>query len=179
MDKTLNVVKKLLLPIGILLLAQSSFALSVCLNARSNGNITNGHAFITIEDEKGKIVESYGYWPLSETRKQSLTINIPADNPLNIIKARWGLTKKQEAMSEARLCQNTNATIAQTRKLALSYPGQFGKYSLMSNNCTHFAIRIYNQLSGDTFPVVQSPTGARREIKKVLVGGVRSYKALR
>lgn len=164
----------------LLIVSQSAqAALHFCLYARSNGNPTSGHASVTIEDSQGKVHETYGYWP-KEKYPQSLTVNIPADNPLRVIKARWGLTPEQEQMSEVRLCQSMGGlTIAQVRKAVLSYPQVRGAYRYFDNNCSHFAVTMYNAVTKDSFPVVATPGAIRREVRKVAQAGAKSYNEYR
>lgn len=162
-----------------LFVTQTSFAMSFCLYARSNSNPTSGHAFVTVEDNRGQIIESYGYWP-KETYPHNLTINVPADNPLRVIKARWGLTKDQQNLSESRLCQQIGGiTVEQIRKAVFSYPQKLGPYKYLTNNCTHFAVRMYNAVTKDSFPLVTTPSSARRAIKEVYVAGAKSYDEVR
>lgn len=146
----------------IFLLSFSSFATNVCLYARSNNGPASGHSFVTVEDG-GKIIETYGFWPL-EKHPGSLAINFTSDLPLHILlnNKKYKVPDKMLTMTEARTCRPLIGNdIEALRESVNAYILDYGKYQTLSNNCTHFAIRIYNAATGDNFAVVTTPLRAR------------------
>lgn len=164
---------------SVLLVSQSSYALLVCLYARSTGEPTNGHAFVTVEDNSGRVYESYGYWPKSKY-SENPTINLLSDQPLRVIAKHGRLTETLKRMHEARLCQPMGGIrVDQVRKTAYQYREVRGDYRVFSNNCSHFATTLYNAVSRDSFPESATPGRIIREVKKLSATGARSYQEYR
>lgn len=174
----MNNVHPLLRPLlfaAMIVFGSESFALSVCLYARSNNGPASGHSFVTIESN-GRVTETYGLWPDSKHRGM-LAINKESDLPRAVLIARRGntLTDTFLKLKEARLCQDLKFSVEQVRAAAQTYMDVYGPYKTMSNNCNHFAVRIYNTASGDTFKVVQTPLDARKLINKITAAKASSY----
>jgi len=161
--------------VALLTLAFESHALTFCLYARSTNDPMSGHAFVTLED-RGRVVESYGFWP-EEKHQGSIAINKSGDSPLYDILARP--IANPEAflkMGEASICQNIgNYPKQKIRAVVVNYIEAVGKYRGGANNCTHFAIRIYNAITGDSFKVVQTPLRTRKIIGQIESAGAGSY----
>lgn len=61
-------------------------------------------------------------------------------------------------MKENRICQTFDKrNLDELREKVENYIKEYGVYRTLANNCTHFAIRIYNFASGDDLKVVQTP----------------------
>ncbi len=149
-------------------LSHNSYAMSVCLNARSTNQANSGHAFVTIHANNGDIIETYGLWPLSK-HPGSVAINKPGDLPLATLRAggKFKIPGDSAKMIEDNICRPFDShSLARIRTEVTSYTTAVGRYSTLSNNCTHFAVRIYNSASGDSFPIVQTPKAVRRIIAK-------------
>lgn len=162
--------------IFLITLASESRALTMCLYARSTSDITSGHSFVTLVDE-GQILETYGFWP-GKDRKGSMEINKELDNPKHLVLARWELVEpvKFRKLIEEHICQDIgNYPVKNIREWVVSYKARVGRYRKLGNNCTHFAVRLYNAVTGDTFRVVQSPLRVRKIIRKIHASGARSY----
>jgi hypothetical protein len=162
--------------LAISIFAFESQALTFCLYARSTNDATSGHAFVTLED-RGRVVESYGFWP-EEKHKGSIAINKSGDLPKAVILARANLANPEvfHNMGEASICQEIgNYPKQKIRDVVVNYIATVGKYRTMANNCTHFAIRIYNAITGDSFKVVQTPLRTRKIIGQIESAGAGSY----
>lgn len=161
---------------ALLTLVFESHALTFCLYARSTNDAISGHAFVTLED-RGRVVESYGFWP-EEKHKGSIAINKSGDLPKAVILARANLANPEvfHNMGEASICQEIgNYPKQKIRDVVVNYIATVDKYRTLSNNCTHFAIRIYNAITGDSFKVVQTPLRTRKIIGQIESAGAGSY----
>jgi hypothetical protein len=119
-----------------LVISQASVALDICLHARK------GHSFITVQNN-GKVVKSLGLWPdrlLNETHPNPVAIDRGGDLPMS------------KAPDVSR-CSTLKVSLDQLVKKALSYTSssQYGPYKLAGNNCTHFAVRMYNYGASEDF----------------------------
>lgn len=146
----------------LLLFANNVLAANICLYARSTNEIASGHSFVVIED-KNKVIVSYGFWPDSK-HPGSIAVNKFADLPMATLKQMKAImSEKMLRMTENHICQPFNKNnLDELREKVESYINEYGTYKTLANNCTHFAIRIYNFASGENFPVVQTPLRARK-----------------
>ncbi len=166
-----------LLAFLILTVSQAALAFNLCLYARSNSYPSSGHVFLTVEYDQGRVFESYGYWPKEKSPSYTM-VNYTFDNPVRVIQKLNGgeLSTRLKQMTEVRLCQPVNGiSIAQIRATALKYPQTHGPYSVLINNCAHFAVLLYNSITGDEFPLRPTPLDTRMLIKKITDSGSSSY----
>lgn len=175
-DHSVPGLTQLILILLLLGFSQASMALSVCLYSRSELNPTKGHAFLSIEDTQGKVLETYAYWPLS-TGSESLAINKNSDLPLKALRKQGPLSERLSKMKEVRLCQEVkNLRLETIRKVVRTYPKVRGPYKVLTNNCAHFATVMYQTLTGDNFPTTQTPKGIGRIVDKVHSLQAKSYR---
>lgn len=125
-----------------LILSQTSMAMSICLHARK------GHSFVTVQDGN-KIVKSLGLWPnrlLNEKHPTNVSIDRSGDRPV-------------KTAPDVKTCSELKISVKALEQKAVKYTdkSEYGPYSLVGNNCTHFAVRMFNYGSGEQFPVVLSP----------------------
>ena len=158
---------------------EGALALNVCLYARATNKPTSGHSFVTIENSQHQVIESYGFWP-PDINPESLYINFPYDTPARIIEQVWGIEARRQTMPESRICQDVqNHTLSQIRAFVKNYPARYGRYKYLTNNCTHFAVRVYNAVTGDKIPAAATPWEVKSSIKRVYNAKVRSYSEYR
>lgn len=78
------------------------------------------------------------------------------------------MSEKMLKMIEKRTCQSFDKQNLEELKAKVeNYISEYGAYKTLANNCTHFAIRIYNFASGDNFPLVQTPRRVGQIITKM------------
>lgn len=149
-----------LLVIGFTLaITQASLALNICLHARK------GHSFITVRDNI-KIIKTFGMWPdrlLNEKHPNSVAIDRRGDDPAN------------SATPYVSTCSPLEVPLDHLVQYAIEYndPSQYGPYKLLGNNCTHFAVRMYNYGAvtdffgkGDRLHATLSPAEVKSKILK-------------
>ncbi len=146
----------------VLFTSHFCFALTVCLYARSTNDPASGHAFINVQD-KGRTVESYGLWPndkLTSAFPNPIAINRTGDFPMAVLrKMNVIIPAKMEKMLEGKVCADLAVSREVLREKALSYTTkeEYGPYRSLQNNCTHFAVRMFNFATDSEFPVVVTP----------------------
>lgn len=132
-----------------LAITQVSLALDICLHARK------GHSFVTVQDN-GKVVKTLGLWPnrlLDDKFPNNVAINRPGDYPI---------AKAPDVSTCSPLKISLSALEAKAKKY--TDKSEYGPYVLLGNNCTHFAVRMFNFGSGESFPVVMSPSQVMSKI---------------
>jgi hypothetical protein len=146
-----------LLILSLFLNTTLAHGIELCLYARANNNPTQGHSFVTVESN-GRILETYGYWP-DEKHPGYFAINRLDDHPISVILEVMGeISTKMSRMTEKSICGDTGSLgVSEIRAVAQSYYGQFGAWKAQTNNCTHFAIWMLNEVSNVQFPVVMTP----------------------
>lgn len=155
----------------VFLISQGAQALNVCLHARSTNDVASGHAFVTVQNNAGRIQETYGLWPndkLTEKYPHQVAINRPGDLPLQIMRARgYIIANDSPRLTEEAVCATLKVSVNDLREQVLNYTSEesYGPYQTMNNNCTHFAIRIFNIASQENFPVVMTP----KRVKSIIV----------
>jgi len=151
-------------------LAFSSWAqaLTVCLNARSTDDPASGHSFVTVYSG-AKIVETYGFWPTSK-HAGSIAINKRGDFPVQYLLAQGAVVLAEGAklMAEDKICSAApGVSLSDMRSIVNSYMGVYGRYRALSNNCNHFAVRIFNAITDQEFPVKMTPLATRKLIAQI------------
>ncbi len=155
----------------------SATAESVCLVGRSSGDPTSGHAFVYVSNGNS-IIESYGYWPKSKN-PQYLAINRVAlgrkgiqksgDLPYAWLRAHgYKFNESSANLTEDQFCLEVGrADLENARAIARGYFQSFGPYKSLSNNCTHFAIRQFNAMTGANLKVIVTPLALRKVLRKL------------
>ncbi len=143
-----------------LFVQSQAWALTTCLYSRSSNDPMAGHAFVTIED-KGRVIETYGLWP-KKKHPTYVAINKPSDLPFRVLRSgNYVLPKSMLKLKEVQKCQTLTKSIETVRTEVSHYLQKYGVYKSLTNNCTHFAVRIYNFAADDHFPEVQTPLAVR------------------
>ncbi len=144
-----------------LFVSNQASALTVCLYSRSSQDPMAGHAFVTVENQ-GRVVETYGLWP-KKKHPTYIAINKPADLPFRVLRSgNYQLPASMEKLREVQKCKPLNKSLGSVRAEVQQYLEKYGVYKSLTNNCTHFAVRIYNFAADDHFPEVQTPLAVRR-----------------
>ncbi len=156
----------------VILIAMSSVceAKVLCLYARSNNDPMSGHAFVTLE-QGDQVLERYGMWPDSKLAENdqiligNVALNKNGDYPLSILRKKFKVSDNLANMTEAQICEDVgNIKASVIRQIAIEVGEK--RYQSLSNNCTHFAIRLFNAVTGADFPSYATPKRSKKEMLK-------------